>query len=73
MKRLINSLIGMFLYSIVAYGGNIATGLAKYSSFKDVFLESIFFGIFVFLFQSFKLKIDDHSEDSSNKPPKQSQ
>ncbi len=56
IKRLTTTLLGMLLYTVVAYGGNLVTGVAKHSSFSEVLGESLFFGIFVFLFQSFRRK-----------------
>lgn len=65
LKRLSNSLIGMIMYTIVAYGGNLITGVAKHSSFLEVLLESVFFGIFVFLLQSFKQSTEDKKKDQT--------
>lgn len=66
IKRLTTTFLGMLLYTVVAYSGNLITGVAKHSSFLEVLGESLFFGIFVFLFQSFRQK------DSSNKNDKTS-
>lgn len=59
IKRLTNTFISMLLYTIVAYGGNLVTGVAKHSSFLEVLGESLFFGVFIFLFQSFRRKEED--------------
>ncbi|WEG72426.1 hypothetical protein [Vagococcus intermedius] len=54
MKRIKISLIGMFFYALVAYSGNILTGLAKLSSWRSILIETCFFGIFILLFQQFR-------------------
>lgn len=61
MKRFKISLIGMFFYALVAYSGNILTGLAKLSSWRSILIETFFFGIFIFLFQQFRKtkEVDD--------------
>lgn len=66
IKRLTTTFLGMFLYTVVAYGGNLVTGVAKHSSFLEVLGESLFFGIFVFLFQSFRQTDKDNKQDKTS-------